>query len=554
MGDLFIKGVLMPVVTTIALSSSFISQNKTEEVSFKNNHNSTEFTDIEISIDEAPVYLNQIVNNEHIISSNKSFKEGNYKNSTWRGVTLTWNNEVATLSGTATGGFYCSFNIYENKFALPKGISAGNNYNILINSTSENICLQTFFCINGEWTDCFYSYSNEQVYVPLDATGMLFRVFVENGKDSSGSFSFDIVGNSNNDNNEEKPQETGETSQTDIDMQNENTANVIDNNYLAPTGTDEDVTQKISKILSENKVCRLGTGDYYIKNLDMPLNSSIIGSGASTRIHLKGSDSEAYTLKLNDYCLIRDVCLIGASSTPTKSETIGDRHGILFSGDTTYQNSPKKCTVSGCTIYNFSGGGITCRSTGYNYSNCVTVSDCYIYNCGAGINIPYWSEFNKFNNIQCNMCYYGVVNNGGNNMFDNCDFSGNKLGCLMDNSRGQSPNNTHGSMVGCLFNHEDNNNGTAIKIIGCKNGYIFTACQFFYSEINISDSDGIVISDSDFGSSNCDISIKGGGVVLFANNMHQTAPSDKTWQVNISNNSKVHFRDCYVRSTGESIY
>ena len=38
-------------------------------------------------------------------------------------------------------------------------------------------------------------------------------------------------------------------------------------------------------------------------------------------------------------------------------------------------------------------------------------------------------------------------------MFVNCNFSENDMEFLMDNSQKQSKNETHGSAVGCTFNH-----------------------------------------------------------------------------------------------------
>ena len=103
-------------------------------------------------------------------------------------------------------------------------------------------------------------------------------------------------------------------------------------------------------------------------------------------------------------------------------------------------------------------------------------------------------------------------------------------------------------MIGCVFNHTNNNTGIGIKILNCNNGFIFTGCQIFFSQIDIEDSGGIVISDSNFGTTNCDITIKNGGIVLFTNNMHGDTPT-----INVTNNNKVHFVNCYNRQTGALI-
>lgn len=323
------------------------------------------------------------------------------------------------------------------------------------------------------------------------------------------------------------------------------------NNYLAPTGDTTDVSSSIATMLSTYGVCRLGPGDYYVSGVEMPANTAIIGSGAKTRIILLPATS-AYAVKMGDYCTVSELSIIGTTGTITPQATVRDRHGILWAGDYTQSESsadqPKQSIISNVFISGFAGGGITCYDTGYGTFNHLEVVNVQIRNCDAGINISYWSEFHKFTNVRTYACYYGCINNGGNNTFVNCDFSTCKLGFLMDNSSDQSPNNSHGSCVSCIFNHTDNNTGIGISIINCDNGFIFDACQIFFSSINIVNSEGIVISNSNFGATNAVINIDGGNTILFANNMHQVNPT-----ININSNTKVYFANCYNRSTGAEI-
>ena len=323
------------------------------------------------------------------------------------------------------------------------------------------------------------------------------------------------------------------------------------NNYLASTGDTTDRTADIITMLNQNGVCHLGAGNFYVNGIDMPANSAIIGSGHRTRLILSGS-GDGYCVKMGDYCQVMDLAMYGNLSSIDLSPTLGNRHGILWQGNYTQQQSsnaqPKMGIVNNVYFYHFNGGGITCYDTGFGTFNALEVCNAYMWGCNAGINIPYWSEFHKFTNVRTPYCYYGCINNGGNNVFVNCDFSTCKIAFLMDNSQSQSPNNSHGSAIGCVFNHTDNNTGIGIKILNCDNGYVFSGCQIFFSQIDIEDSDGVVISDSNFGLNNTNITIKNGGVVLFANNMHQGQPT-----ISISNNSKVHFVNCYNRSTGAII-
>ena len=322
------------------------------------------------------------------------------------------------------------------------------------------------------------------------------------------------------------------------------------NNYLASTGDNTDRTAAIVAMLQSTGVCKLGPGTFYVDGLEMPDNTQIVGSGPNTKVYLVSGDNK-FAIKMGKHCSVKNFALIGANSY-TPQSTVGTRHGILWQGNYTQSQSgaqqPDQGIVDSLWISNFAGGGITCYDTGYSTDKAIECTNCWITGCDAGINISYWSEFHKFTNVRTASCYYGCINNGGNNVFVNCDFSSCKEGFLMDNSNNQSPNNSHGSAIGCVFNHSNSNAGVGIRILNCDNGFVFVGCQIFYSQIVIVDSDGVSFSDCNFGASNCDISVTNGGVVLFANNMHQSAPV-----ITIVNNSKIHFVNCYVRSTGDVV-
>ena len=74
---------------------------------------------------------------------------------------------------------------------------------------------------------------------------------------------------------------------------------------------------------------------------------------------------------------------------------------------------------------------------------------------------------------------------------------------------------------------------------------MFTGCQIFFSQIDIKSSSGIVFNSCNFGDTNNDITISGGGAILFSNNMHQSQP-----KISVTNNNAVRFVNCYIRSTG----
>lgn len=296
------------------------------------------------------------------------------------------------------------------------------------------------------------------------------------------------------------------------------------NNYLASTGNNTDRTSDIVTMLNTTGVCNLGPGYFYVSGIDMPDGSILRGSGNSTRIVLLSSVTSGYAIKMGSRCTVEDVMIMGSTSSPTITSTVGTRHGILWQG--TYVTvsgsgtAPTRGTISNCIIMYFEGGGITCYGTGGGISNCLNVANTFIAYCTVGVNIAFISEFHRFTNVDCRGCYYGCIDNGGNNVFSNCGFSKNEIGLYMDNSNSQSPNNSHGSFTNCVFNHSGlavANSGTSIKIDGCANGEMFVGCQIFYGITDIKDSYGIVFDSCNYGngSSAPVINIDGGGLVMF---------------------------------------
>lgn len=321
------------------------------------------------------------------------------------------------------------------------------------------------------------------------------------------------------------------------------------NNFLAAPGDTRDMTGAIQTMLNNTKVCRLGPGDFYVTGIEVPTNGALIGSGWGTRIILAESVTNGYAVKLTTNSFVKDLMIAGNSNSSSipRPESVGTRHGILFegtadseSGAVTYYRS----NIENCMIRNFTGGGITLRNTGLSMSSNLAISDCRIYWCGAGVNIAYFSEFSRITNVTAGECLYGCIDNGGNNNFANCDFSGNTVGLLIDNSSGQSRNSSHGSFVGCTFNHSGNNEGTAIRILGAIAGEIFTAAQIFFGKIEIEDSIGIRFIGANIGRQT-PIIVNDSVVTAFSDCTFVSASESPLTQ---SGNTRLVFEGCYDRA------
>lgn len=313
----------------------------------------------------------------------------------------------------------------------------------------------------------------------------------------------------------------------------------MDRYFLLPSGDGRDMTDEIETRLREYGVCILGAGVYCVSGVKMPDGSTLSGMGNATSVILSDSVESGAAIELGSFCSVRNLHISGSVEETAAPETLGERHGIRFMGDATDFNrekrQPKNSMISGCLITSFSGGGITLIDTGFAIDSSTVVSDCQIMRCGVGLNIFRFSEYHTFTGVNCSDNLYGCINNGGNNLFSACHFSGNKTGFLIDNRNGQSNNNSHGSVVGCTFNHSDKNNGIGIEILGARHGFVFSGCQLFFSKIVVENSYGISFSDFNCGKAE-EIAVKGGGSVIFDNFVFKAMP-----KITVEENENVKF-------------
>ena len=312
---------------------------------------------------------------------------------------------------------------------------------------------------------------------------------------------------------------------------------------LQSTGNYTDRTVDILEMLNTYGVCTLGKGDFFVRNLDMPNGTTLQGLGNASKIFLISDVTDGYAVQIGVHCTVQDVAIYGnASSRPSE---VGTRHGIILKGDASGANAFATRwwpTITNCYIGGFTGGGITCHDTGTGLMHGLNVTNCKIYNCGAGINIDSYSEYHRFTNIVCYGNLYGCINNGGNNMFVNCMFSSNTIGFSITGAAwsSNSPNDSHGSAIGCTFNHNGSNAGPSIQIFGATCGYIFQGCQIFFGKIDIRNSKGIVFDGINIGRDQV-INISGGGSVQFTNCEFANVPT-----FNITDNDNVIVESCHL--------
>lgn len=293
----------------------------------------------------------------------------------------------------------------------------------------------------------------------------------------------------------------------------------VDTDTADETGK-TDMTSAIMTMLNSTGYCKLSEGIFYVSgNIDMPEGSMLEGCGKKTIIRLLGSVSSGYICRMKKHSTVKNIRFSGAYSNISVTGTdIGGRKGIYAVGNRDGEHpevTPSRAEanqITNCWFDNLDSG-IYAYNTGGGVHEGYICSDCYIDNCMAGINLDYWTEYNKFTNVMIHNCHYACINNGGNNVFVNCTFHGIE-GFSIDGSK---PNSAHGSCVGCTFNHigeASPGNGIAIKILSAQNGYVFDGCQLWYGKIHVENSKGMIFANTLIGGAP-NIKTTGSGTVFF---------------------------------------
>ncbi|MBO7711491.1 MAG: hypothetical protein J6S83_13560 [Lachnospiraceae bacterium] len=412
---------------------------------------------------------------------------GTHTDATNNGVTFTWqsDNETCKVTGKSSASNPAVNVIYNSSSIYPPGMKNREPIFIVSSSNPEHLYAQLLYYVNGSLTNDRISLKDgvTKISIPSNITGIQIRLYAE-----SGSYGFD------------------DTIKVSVFLRN--------GMYIPSFGLSAfDTTEYIEEALNNYGECHLGTGLYAVSGIDMPEGSILCGSGESTVIRLLGVTA-GYAIKMASNCTVRDLLVECDSADITIREDItnaAQRDGILWQGDysTTNDkdNQPSYGTIDGVCIRRCKGGGIRGKNTGPQVNHGLNVTNVDIYNCNVGIYLSNECEFNRFTNVMAYLCYYGCVNNSGNNMFVNCGFSNNKVGMTLKkfySGGNETANDTHGSAIGCVFNHMDRDDitlgsGEAIHFEKCTNGFVFDGCQLFYGKIYLEDCTGVMLTNCLFG-------------------------------------------------------
>lgn len=455
-----------------------------------------------------------------------------YRSTTYNGITYTWDDDgTCTISGTASNN---SFNkLCGDTDVLTKGFLPGNKYHVDFHGGNIPVRLYLYN------PSSYYETHSESFdfTVPNNATGVFLRFQIATGTAIT----------------------TPVTVKYTVTLANDNHGwlRAVDTESSEDSGK-TDMKNEIMSKLTNYGYCHLGEGIFYVSgSIDMPEGSTLEGCGKKTTIRLLSSVGTGHVVQMQSYCTLQNVEISGAYSSSTPS-TEGTRDGIWFMANYSDPNDVNEyttnhCMISNVWINNFSGSGLYCHNTSINYAKGIFAQNAFISYCYKGINIDYYSEYNKFTNMCIAKCHIACVNNGGNNVFTACTFHATDTGFFID---GTQPNSAHGTLNGCTFCHIGSNTGKAVDISNATDGFVISACQFWYNSINVSGSDGIVFSGCEFGrgttGNGMNINISGGNLALFTGCVFHN-DVEKPPVFSITNNAKARFIGCYGGVSGNEI-
>jgi len=191
------------------------------------------------------------------------------------------------------------------------------------------------------------------------------------------------------------------------------------------------------------------------------------------------------------------------TATPTFGARVGVSVGNAFGTGIQLQG----ITVQNSDIYGFDYAGFYGGEVqiGFVFGKRVSLHNI---NCRDNyVNI--WCS-PRFEYIQATLCYgyngfAGVIVQGGNNKFSGCSFENNYQNCQLATGE----NDAHGGFTNCSFNHNAAG-GYGLYAENIIYGMAFTNCFFWYGNIELKNTIGVQIRNSEIVVST--ITINGGGV------------------------------------------
>ena len=310
----------------------------------------------------------------------------------------------------------------------------------------------------------------------------------------------------------------------------------------------------------------LPAGEYYITvdsiSTESPTNVSYIGFSTSQTTSFDSS-TIVTNFTLNEgtnvgmyFRLPKDVYTVRMMSADTGAHSEGytaswqgihiykiedTRNGIEWIRDG--EEEMESSSITNCRIERFSCAGILGMDTGTPTTRGLTIINCQIRYCNVGVYFRKDCEFNHVIGCTITNCQYGVLNRGGNNIFNASTISRNFVNIQEDMDEG---NNTgHGMITSCKIHHsgynQDENNHYAL-IIKETGRIVVSGCEIS-NKVRLQSTNGNILSNNAM--FDVAIEVVGGQCSLISDSIFRTATPTRT------NNTKAVIVNCYTRDGGE---
>lgn len=248
--------------------------------------------------------------------------------------------------------------------------------------------------------------------------------------------------------------------------------------------------QAACNIIGANIAVPYKTNGYLVNTITLTNGITLFGAGGQSKIILMpGLNAQLFRAGINANIVLKNLELDGTNNASFGSLTapVDNRTGInLFS----YGNNK----VINLNIHGFGNSGITVSSTNTSSStivtltsNNVTITECDIRFCFYGVNISQESaEYITVTGTRVYESGIAFLSASASTLFVNCEAFLCGDGFRIE---GVAVNDGHGSIVGCIINH----NSRPLVFTDVGTGYLVAGCQIWQGTNVIMNSAGIQI-------------------------------------------------------------
>jgi len=270
-------------------------------------------------------------------------------------------------------------------------------------------------------------------------------------------------------------------------------------------GRDDDSVALARALAAGPGVVEIGAGHYRFGAVLIPNGVTLRGAGAATVVRSNGAPAIFVPQGTTDWA-IRDLVVDGEGTGDWRTRRDEGRSGVNISRCWGYE-------ITGVTVRNFPGAGLQVADTPLGdtqrrYCHGGTLERVTAHGNASGIRFDRRGEYLNASSLSVFQNVTGVVIHAGNVKLAASNICSNTDGILIEDKE----NGSHGAVGTCLINHNERHALLARRVV---HGMTISNCCFFYGDIVIEDSQGVLITASELC---CDLRVTGAGANRIAGN------------------------------------